>query len=466
MQMGSFKQSLRFMGPVVLLLAALAYAVVPLADNLTLRWFERDLDVRSQMLADALQNPLQEYVPERANRKIGQLFDRAVQDERLYALAFCDSQGVLLHKTKSYPQILGCMAPPWEHTMRQGRVQLPQGAVHVSESPLKVDGQYLGKLIVVQDMSFIDRRGADVRKYVLVMFVALVVLMWLLAALITHLSWRGFMKSLGDMLRKDAKPRSVQALQAAPSGQGVDGDLRALLHQYTMRRRDPDETSRMWTPEKLRMLLREELAGDEILVVSNREPYIHARTAGGLKVSRPASGLVTAVEPVMRACSGTWIAHGGGSGDRDAVDRNDRVQVPPGRPSYTLRRVWLSKEEEQGFYYGFANEGLWPLCHIAHVRPVFRSSDWAQYLEVNQKFADAVIKEARTDDPVVLVQDYHFALLPRMVRDALPKATILTFWHIPWPNPESFGICPWREEILEGLLGSTILGFHTCPTSP
>ncbi|RYE94210.1 MAG: trehalose-6-phosphate synthase, partial [Oxalobacteraceae bacterium] len=127
----------------------------------------------------------------------------------------------------------------------------------------------------------------------------------------------------------------------------------------------------------------------------------------------------------------------------------------------TLRRVWLSKEEEQGYYYGFANEGLWPLCHIAHVRPVFRYTDWQQYVAVNRRFADAVVAEARTDNPVVLVQDYHFALLPRLVRERLPKATIITFWHIPWPNSESFGICPWRTQILEGMLGSTILGFHT-----
>ena len=170
---------------------------------------------------------------------------------------------------------------------------------------------------------------------------------------------------------------------------------------------------------------------------------------------------MTAVEPVMRACSGTWIAHGSGSADRETVDRHDRVQVPPEHPEYTLRRIWLTKEEEKGYYYGFANEGLWPLCHIAHVRPIFRSSDWGQYVAINQRFADAVVKEADSDDPVVLVQDYHFALLPGMIRKALPKATIITFWHIPWPNPESFGICPWREELLKGMLGSTILGFHT-----
>jgi trehalose 6-phosphate synthase len=163
----------------------------------------------------------------------------------------------------------------------------------------------------------------------------------------------------------------------------------------------------------------------------------------------------------MRACSGTWIAHGSGSADRQTVDKYDHVAVPPGNPSYQIRRVWFSKEEEQGYYYGFSNEGLWPLCHMAYTRPVFRTSDWEQYKAVNRKFADVVVEEARTDDPVILVQDYHLALLPRYVREKLPDATIITFWHIPWPNPEAFGICPWREEILEGLLGSSILGFHT-----
>ena len=180
-----------------------------------------------------------------------------------------------------------------------------------------------------------------------------------------------------------------------------------------------------------------------------------------MEVQRPASGLVTAVEPVMRACSGIWIAHGSGTADREVVDKKDHVRVPPEHPEYTLRRIWLTEEEERGYYYGLANEGLWPLCHIAHVRPVFRTADWNRYVAINQRFADAVVREAEREDPVVLVQDNHFALLPGMLQQVLPKATIITFWHIPWPNPESFGICPWREEILRGMLGSTILGFHT-----
>ena len=216
-----------------------------------------------------------------------------------------------------------------------------------------------------------------------------------------------------------------------------------------------------WSPDTLRNLLKSELPGAEVLVVSNREPYIHNREGETIRVQRPASGLVTALEPIVRACGGTWIAHGSGSADAQSVDRKDHIQVPPEAPAYTLRRVWLSEEEQEGYYYGLSNEGLWPLCHIVFVRPNFRASDWAQYVAVNRKFADAVVAEARSPNPVVLVQDYHFALLPAMVRERLPGATVITFWHIPWPNPEVFGICPWREEVLQGLLGSTILGFHT-----
>ena len=216
-----------------------------------------------------------------------------------------------------------------------------------------------------------------------------------------------------------------------------------------------------WTKDRLRAVLTREFEGNDIIVVANREPYIHVHSPDGIRTQRPASGLVTALEPVMRACSGTWIAHGSGSADRETVDRDDRIAVPPDDPRYRIRRIWLTPEEEAGYYGGFANEGLWPLCHIAHVRPTFRASDWAHYRKVNARFADAVVKEAQRPDPIVLVQDYHLALLPRMIANRLRRATIVAFWHIPWPNPEAFAICPWRHELLDGLLGSSILGFHT-----
>jgi len=460
MQSRLLNLSLRFVLPLVLVFGLSAYVVVPLVDDLTLRWFVRDIDVRSQSLANALQDPLLEYIPAKSEKKIAQLFERTMKDERLYAIGLCDANGNLAYKSPTYPASLGCSPNHEKAAKQQSLVQLPEGPVHVSESPLMQDGLSFGKLILVHDMSFIERRSADTKYYVIMLFAVLTVLISMITVFVAHLSWRNWISSMKGILRGEVGPRHEQQ-STPPELRPLESDLRNLLHEINLERRTRDDATHLWTPEKLRTLLHEELAGDEVLVVSNREPYLHMRTPRGIEVQRPASGLVTAVEPVMRACSGTWIAHGSGSADRETVDRNDRVPVPPGHPSYTLRRVWLSKEEEQGYYYGFANEGLWPLCHIAHVRPVFRSTDWEKYVTVNQRFADTVIKEAHTDDPVVLVQDYHFALLPGMVREVLPKATIITFWHIPWPNPESFGICPWREEILEGLLGSTILGFHT-----
>ena len=215
-----------------------------------------------------------------------------------------------------------------------------------------------------------------------------------------------------------------------------------------------------WSPDMLRQILQSELPDGDLIVVSNREPYVHERVRDRIRLHVPASGLVSALEPITRTCAGTWIAHGGGSADMETVDANDRIAVPPSDPAYTLRRVWLTEEEYKGYYSGFANEGLWPLCHIAFERPTFRAADWECYQAVNRKFADVVLQEAKTSRPVILVQDYHFALLPRLIREKLPEAVIITFWHIPWPNAEIFGVCPWRNEILDGLLGSSILGFH------
>ncbi len=215
-----------------------------------------------------------------------------------------------------------------------------------------------------------------------------------------------------------------------------------------------------WTKERLEEVVRERLAGAKLIVVANREPYIHVHEGEDIRCMVPASGLTTALDPVMRACHGVWVGHGSGDADRVTADEKGRVAVPPGNPSYTLRRVWLTKEQEQGYYYGFANDTLWPLCHIAYQRPVFDPGTWEQYRNVNQLFAEAVLDEVGTGPAVVFVQDYHYALLPRMLKNARPDLIVLQFWHIPWPNREAFRICPWREEILDGLLGNDILSFH------
>ena len=218
----------------------------------------------------------------------------------------------------------------------------------------------------------------------------------------------------------------------------------------------------IWTSDRLKIEMGNVLNGKMMIVVSNREPYMHIHDGKEIKCIVPASGMITAMEPILKACGGLWIASGSGDADKETVDENDKVQVPPLNPKYTLKRVWLTKEEESHYYYGFSNEGLWPLCHLAHTRPNFRIEDWEYYKKVNEKFADTILEECIDEEqPYILIQDYHFALLPELIKRKKPRAKVAIFWHIPWPNPESFGICPWQKEILIGMLGADLIGFHT-----
>ena len=216
-----------------------------------------------------------------------------------------------------------------------------------------------------------------------------------------------------------------------------------------------------WGSAGLRRVLAT-LRDRQIIVVSNREPYSHEQAADGRVVVRnPASGLVTALEPIVRTCSGVWIGHGSGSADRLTTDSKGHIRVGSNGSSYTLRRVWLSADEERGYYYGFCNEGLWPLCHLAFAPPVFRRADWLEYERVNERFADAIASEITSSRPIVLVQDYHLALVPSLLRERRPDATTLTFWHVPWPHADQFAVCPYARQLLEGLLGSDVLAFQT-----
>jgi trehalose 6-phosphate synthase len=216
----------------------------------------------------------------------------------------------------------------------------------------------------------------------------------------------------------------------------------------------------MWTRESLSELVREKLADYLFVVVSNREPYIHSFSGRKIVCWVPASGLTVALDPVMQACGGTWVAHGSGDADKEVVDEENKVRVPPDKLRYYLKRVWLSKEEEDGYYHGFSNEALWPLCHIVYTRPLFEESDWNTYQKVNEIFAQSVLDEIGDRKAFVFIQDYHLALLSRAIKQKNPDSITAQFWHIPWPNPEAFRICPWQEEILRGLLGNDLMGFH------
>ncbi|MED5405430.1 MAG: trehalose-6-phosphate synthase, partial [Chloroflexota bacterium] len=215
-----------------------------------------------------------------------------------------------------------------------------------------------------------------------------------------------------------------------------------------------------WTREKLQRLVQREIGDYQLIVVSNRQPYVHEIVEGELSYTSTAGGLVTAIDPLMQECGGTWVAFGGGKGDHFAVDKNNRIQVPPDDPSYTLRLVWLTEQEEQGYYAGFSNEGLWPLCHNAFIEPTFKTSDWETYKAVNNVFAKQVLDEIDGRPAVVFTQDYHLALLPRLLREVDPDVITAQFWHIPWPTYDIYRICPWGDELIDGLLGNDLLGFH------
>jgi trehalose 6-phosphate synthase len=452
--------SLKFIIPLLVVLAALAYAVLPVVDDLTVQWFRRDLDIRASLIANTVQEQLVNLMRSGDRGRAQQLLMRVSQDERVYGVGFCASEDAAPMSAGTLPPVVRCenldqLSDPSGHILDSAN-----GPLLVSVHRLEAGGVPDGSLVLIHDMSFVTRRSEDTRRYVFYLFLGIGVTVSLLTVVIAQLSWRGWVQGTRALLRGEGLLRSTNQPHV-PEFAPIASDLRELIRDLESERRPRDEDRFAWSPEALRAVLHDELRDQEVIVVSNREPYIHMRRETGMEVRRPASGLVTALEPIMRTCSGTWIAHGSGSGDRDVVDRHDRIAVPPDAPAYQLRRVWLTEEEEAGYYYGFANEGLWPLCHIAHVRPTFRTSDWDQYVSVNRRFAETVKQEARSRDPIVLVQDYHFALLPRMIREQLPHATVVTFWHIPWPNPEAFAICPWREELLDGMLGSSILGFHT-----
>jgi alpha,alpha-trehalose-phosphate synthase [UDP-forming] len=338
--------------------------------------------------------------------------------------------------------------------------------------PLQEGGQLNGVLVVVQDARFIRAEGNAVWRRSFWRIAAFVVLIVAVTLLMVRWFLMRPMIRVAERLRKvrmgqtagDADESIAELSLFTPLAREVENMAESLIEaraaaQAEARLRDAGE--HVWTAERLAVHVREKFGASRMLVVSNREPYMHQRRGGERVCVVPPSGLVTAIEPVLRACDGVWVAHGSGSEDPVMVDEFDRLRVPPDDPRYTLRRVWLSSEEESGYYDGFANEGIWPLCHIAHTRPIFRAADWEAYQRVNEKFAAAVVEEMDgCANPVVFVQDYHFALLPRLIKAARPDARVAIFWHIPWPNPESFGICPWQAELLDGLLGADLIGFH------
>jgi trehalose 6-phosphate synthase len=432
--------------------------LLPLTSAMIEGWSRRDIELRARLVYRLMHDQIAMGGASGRDASLTLYFEQITKDERLLALGFCTPNGDLQNATRQFPPKITCKDLPRDKIDTFAVVNDDMLRIHFSIFPVPT-GPGIGHLLVLHDLSYVSERTREAQFYSALAIIGIVIGFGLLGIAIVLAFMRGWNKSVRDAIAEAqfGKPPDTSGYGAFPIGK----ELRTLLHDVKADRKFAEGIHVEWSPTTLQRLLHQELPGVEILVVSNREPYVHDYIDGKITLRIPAGGLVAALEPVMRACGGTWIAHGSGSADRNTVDQNDRIRVPPVDPNYTLRRVWVSDEEQDGFYYGFANEGLWPLCHIAFVRPTFREQDWNLYREVNKRFAETIEQEAGREDPIVLVQDYQFALLPRMIRERLPKATIITFWHIPWPNAETFGICPWREQIIDGLLGSSILGFHT-----
>jgi trehalose 6-phosphate synthase len=339
-------------------------------------------------------------------------------------------------------------------------------------TPLHVDGRMAGALVILEDANSIRAEGVvawwqsfwhTAALILLIVCVTLSMVRWFLMRPMMRVVDRlrrlrtGETGGLADDSMADLSLFTPLAREVKLMTDSLVKARSAAENEAKLR----DAGEHRWTAERLAANIRDHFGASRIFVLSNREPYMHVLKGKETVCTVPPSGLVTAIEPVLRACDGVWVAHGSGSEDKHNVDEFDRLRVPPDDPRYTLRRVWLSKEEEAGYYDGFANEGLWPLCHTAHTRPIFRASDWEWYQRVNQKFAAALLKEMEgSAKPIVFVQDYHFALAPQLIKAARPDARVAIFWHIPWPNAEAFGICPWQAKLLEGLLGADLIGFH------
>jgi trehalose-6-phosphate synthase len=443
------------------------------------RWQKRglraDLERRAEILSESLQEIVEPALEKGSRDQLRHIVERFGNRERLAGVVVYNKKDEVLAQSSNLLNQASPASEMMDRVIASDRgmgefLDLGSQPMYVYYIPLHDATGVSGVLAIFHDAGYIETQSARmwratvwhvVFEVLLIVLITVLIIRWTIVLPISRTAQ--WMKDIrrGRVLPSPAMPK--EEFLAPFTSEVVNltrslADARAAAEEEA-RLRESGES--IWTAERLRVSIRGKAAQGSLFVVSNREPYMQVHKGKAIETLVPASGLVTALEPILRACDGMWVASGSGDADRETVDEQGHVRVPPDKPEYTLRRVWLSKEIEDGHYYGFSNEGLWPLCHIAHTRPIFRASDWQSYQTANRIFADALLQEMEgVDQPLVLVQDYHFALLPRMIKEARPDARVAIFWHIPWPNPEAFGICPWQRELVSGLLGADLIGFQ------
>jgi trehalose 6-phosphate synthase len=439
---------------------------------------ETDLQIRTVLLADGLKEAIRPAYLSQATSTIQTVLDKFAGRERLLGLAVYDNKGSLL--ATSAALMLGLVDDSSlpekamdRDTVESDFIDLADSQIFSLATPLRADDNVVGALVVFQRADYIDAEIAKIWKTNLMRFFLQIMLLSIAIVLLVHWVIYRPILMIAEKVRQ-IRSGNFQSELEPEKGYGflrpIMNEMNKMSRSLVMARLSASEEARMrlekldtpWTAERLSEFFKAYARGRQIFVVSNREPYSHVRDKAGIRWEMPASGMVTALEPVMEACGGLWLAHGSGNADRESVDEHDKVAVPPEEPRYTLKRIWLNDEEVAGYYKSYSNEALLPLCLFAHIRPQFSQRDWQTYRAVNGKFAQALLAEIRhVERPIVLIQDYHFSLLPEMIKKARPDAEIGIFWHIPWPNAQAFSICPQRKEILKGMLGADVLGFHT-----
>jgi trehalose 6-phosphate synthase len=470
--------SLRLVFSLIVGVTVLSYLFALFQVRAEKRALRKELTNRAEILAESLEGNVEPLLllREKGSRRRLQTFVTDFGNrERVTGIAVLDTSGNTLAQTPGLENYLDGELPTISQVISSnlsysGFTTLNLKPTHLYVLPLHDESGVVGALAIFQDAGYIDAQASKLWRDTFLRALAQAAFITLVTLLIIRWSIVGPLARTAKWVRELRAGNGVgrSSLEEEDLFKPLAQEVTHLAKSLEAARAAAEEEARLresaeslWTPERLRLHVRSKLGDRPFFVVSNREPYTHVYRGKAVEVTVPASGLVTAFEPILRTCQGTWLAHGSGDADRENVDGRDCLRVPPDEPKYTLKRVWLTKEEEEGYYFGFANEGLWPLCHIAHTRPTFRARDWEHYQAVNRKFAQALAEEMEgAEEPVVLVQDYHFALLPRLVKEKLPNARVAIFWHIPWPNPEAFSICPWQAELLDGLLGADLVGFH------
>ncbi|MDI6752970.1 MAG: trehalose-6-phosphate synthase [Thermodesulfobacteriota bacterium] len=434
-----------------------------------------DLERRASLLGESLKESIEPLIERGRPERLQKIVEKFGNRERLAGVAVYDVKDKLIAATPPLSRNLS--TPPTFVTnamnsdQEEGRFfHLGGKEMYLYALPLHREENVAGALLIIYDTSYIQDRLSLVWKNNFIRFLVNALVISLTTLLLIRWSMTGPIAKMAEWMKSLRTEKNIAPLSLPPGGlfEPLTREVAHMARSISVARLAAEEEARLrhaaesiWTPGRLREQVRSLLQEKPLFVISNREPYMHEKRGKKIECLVPASGLVTALEPVLMACGGMWIAHGSGDADREMVDSHDVIRVPPENPEYLLKRVWLTKEEERGYYYGFSNEGLWPLCHIAHTRPSFRTEDWEYYQIVNRKFAQKILEELEgIEEPLVLIQDYHFALLPRLIKDERPDARVAIFWHIPWPNPESFGICPWQRELLHGMLGADLIGFH------